>query len=99
MHLRPGTNEAIILIPKRFECMGFTINVKMDEMSDCGKWHPDKQLIRIAKGNPDQVTEQTFWHEFMHCALSNLSYDELDSNEQFVDQMAQCLYQLEKTRK
>jgi len=88
------------MIPKSFECMGFTVTVEMADMEEnYGKWYSDKRLIKVAKGHSKEVREQTFWHEFMHCALDHLGYGELNENEQFVDQMAHCLYQLQKTRK
>jgi len=81
--------------------MGSTINIDLitdiDERS-VGRYIPQKLLILVDSKQPKQLQEQTFWHEFMHCALDHLGYSELDSNEQFVDQMAQCLYQLQKSR-
>ena len=88
------------MIPKSFECMGLTFSVSLEDMEDnFGKYHSLTQRLRIAKNHSKQVQEQTFWHEFMHCALDQLGYADLNDNEQFVDQMAHCLYQLEKTRK
>lgn len=88
-------------IPKSFECMGFTVTVEVKDIDkeNNGHFHGQTQLIEIDKTASKQMREQTFWHEFMHCALTNLGYEELNSNEQFVDQMGQCLYQLQKTRK
>ena len=88
-------------IPKQFECMGFTIKTTVGKMDDslCGKWYPSENMIRVSDDFPTQTQEQTFWHEFVHCALDTLGYEKLNSDERFVDQMGHCLYQLQKTRK
>ena len=89
------------MIPKKFQCMGFTVPVKVGRMKDStadGHYHGREPRIVISDGATKQVQEQTFWHEYVHCALTVLGYEEMNSNEQFVDQFAQCLYQLEKTR-
>ena len=87
-------------IPKKFECMGFTVTVTLEKVDSGldGHFTGNKQKISISPENSVQVQEQTFWHEYIHCALTNLGYEDLNDNEQFVDQMAQCLYQLQKTR-
>ena len=88
-------------IPKSFECMGFTITVKMIDLKEgelCGKWKPDQNTILIDPNKNKDIQGETFWHEFMHCALETLSYDKLNADEAFVDRMAQCLHQLMKTR-
>lgn len=89
------------MIPKRFECMGSTVSVKVERLDSDKDGHYDhcKQSISISKACNEQGAGQTFWHEFVHCALSHLGYTELNSDEQFVEQLGQCLYQLEKTRK
>ena len=89
-------------IPTTFECMGSTVTVSVTadiEEKSVGRYIPQKLLILVDNKQPKQLQEQTFWHEFMHCTLDHLGYKDLDENEQFVDQMAQCLYQLQKTRK
>ena len=85
-------------IPTKFECMGSTITVEIKRLKDDGQYKPRKQLILLSDDIGEEAQEQTFWHEWMHCALSHLDYKELDENEQFVEQMAQCLYQLQKSR-
>ena len=82
--------------------MGFTIVVNvgvMEDKSADGHFYGCEQRISISKEITKQVQEQTFWHEYMHCVLTTLGYDKLNNDEKFVDRMAQCLYQLEKTRK
>jgi len=88
-------------IPTKFECMGSTITTSIEALpdkGDDGTYHSQEQKISVSTELTPQAQEQTFWHEFMHCALQHLGYAKLDNNEQFVDQMAQCLYQLQKTR-
>jgi len=91
-----------VTIPKSFDCMGFEIKVVIDKIRDAeldGHYSGAKQKITISNESNAQVQHQTFWHEWMHCALTTLGYSDLNKDEQFVDQMAQCLYQLEKTRR
>ena len=88
-------------IPTRFECMGSTITVRVEEIKDPsldGHYNGTEQEISVSKECTEQAQEQTFWHEWVHCALTHLGYKKLNDNEQFVDQLAQCLYQLQKTR-
>ena len=89
-------------LPKSFECMGFTVKVETKVLEDPdvdGHFYGRDSKIVISEMASPQTQAQTFWHEYMHCVLTYLGYKELNENEQFVDQMAQCLYQLEKTRK
>jgi len=90
------------MIPKSFECMGFKIRVVVEDIRDdssSGKFEFSKSKISIDEKASVQIKEQTFWHEWMHCALGTLDYKKLDNDEKFVDRMASLLYQLEKTRK
>ena len=82
--------------------MGFDIDVVIEKIRDedvDGHFHGNKQKIVISNEATKQVQQETFWHEWMHCALTTLGYSDLNKDEKLVDQMAQCLYQLEKTRK
>ena len=87
-------------IPTKFECMGSTVTVALEacETGADGHYHGGKARVSISPECNEQAREQTFWHEFMHCALTHLGYSKLNDNEQFIDQMAQCLYQLQKSR-
>lgn len=91
------------MIPTSFECMGFTFQVKKEKVDDTGDhsgaFYGEEGFIKVDPSCRKDLMHQTFWHEYVHCALSTLGYEELNSDEQFVDLMAQCLYQLEKTRK
>jgi len=93
------------VIPKSFQILGHTIKVKItkdvDEACD-GHYSGSTQeiLIRPA-GEKMSVANQevTFWHEVVHCIFQMMSYDKYDKDESFVDRIAQCLYQIDKTRK
>jgi len=90
------------MIPRSFKCMGFRIKVSLENIEDDdldGKFSFEDSKIIINNKASFQIIEQTFWHEWMHCALGTLGYDKLDKDEKFVDRMAQLLYQLETTRK
>jgi hypothetical protein len=43
--------------------------------------------------------EKTFFHELVHHILDNMGQDELNSNEQFVDDFANLLFEYEKSKK
>lgn len=90
------------MIPKTFECMGMTVTVKVGGLthSDChGTYDHAKRVIAIDKTDDRQGMEATFWHEFVHCIFDHLGYDKLSRDEKKVERIAQCLYQLQKTRK
>lgn len=88
-------------IPKRFQLMGLTINVTLCDTgeNDNGNWSLNEQQIRIDKSLKEEMQLQTFWHEAVHACLQVLSYDELGDDEAFVDRLAFCLAQIDRTRK
>ena len=89
-------------IPSSFECMGMTVTVEvagLHNSDEHGTYDHEKHHIAIDGAQTKQNKSATFWHEFVHCALSTLGYSDLNKDEEFVERMAQCLYQLEKTRK
>lgn len=88
-------------IPKSFECMGMTVRVHvggLEHADEHGTYDHDSRTIAIAPNKNKQFTESTFWHEYVHCALQTLGHDDLNKDEAFVERLAQCLYQLERTR-
>ena len=88
------------MIPHRFECLGLVITVKRTKLKKSyGKWKPNKLEILIDDRSVEQVQEQSFWHEALHCMLDSLGYDKLSQNEKFVDRLGHCLYQLEQSRR
>ena len=90
------------MIPKSFMCMGYKVKVVIDDTKDTslvGTFDGNKHTITLDKNSSKQSQEQTFWHEWVHCALGTLGYKKLDNDEDFVDRMASLLYQLEVTRK
>ena len=88
-------------IPSQFECMGMTVTVTVGKCAKGmhGEYHANDNLIKIGNLKTEELRASTFWHEFVHCALTTLGYNELNDNEQFVEQMAQCIYQCHKTAK
>ena len=93
------------MIPKSFQIFGHTIKVKITEdlPEDCdGCWKTKAQEIQIlpvGKKMTASNQEQTFWHEAMHVIFEVLSYNEHYENEVLIDQIGQCLYQIDKTKK
>ena len=88
------------MIPHSFECLGHTITVKrMKLKKSYGKWKPNKLEIRIDTRSVEQVQEQSFWHEAVHCMLDSMGYEKLSKDEKFVDRLGHCLYQLERSRR
>ena len=87
-------------LPNSFELMGYTVSVERPDLEEgdlCGKWKPDTNRILVSPNKNKDIEGVTFWHEWMHCALSTLGYEKLNGDEEFVDRMAQCLYQTQKT--
>ena len=82
--------------------MGMTVKVELgglESSNDYGTFDSEKSTIAIVKTDNRQNQEATFWHEFVHCALTTLGYSKLNNNEKFVERMGQCLYQLHKSKK
>lgn len=88
-------------VPKSFNLMGFTVTVTVCDTGadDYGKWSLSDQEIRIDQSLKEEMQLQTFWHEAMHACLQVLSYDKLGDDEKFVDRMAHCLAQIDRTRR
>ncbi len=92
-------------LPKSFQVGPHEISVKvvsksemeaLDDTIPLGFWERDQNVMYIQKahrGMPLTVQLHTFWHEFTHCQLELLGYDELSEDEAFVDQMASVLTQ------
>lgn len=93
------------MIPRQFELMALTVTVEVtDELPKDldGHWSHSKQRIRVrpvGKKVTEQAQLQAFWHEAVHAILQVLSYDKLSDDEKFVDRLAQCLAQIEQTRR
>jgi hypothetical protein len=88
------------MIPQSFECLGLVVTVKRTKLKKSyGKWKPNKLEILIDTRSAEQVQEQAFWHEAVHCILDSLGYDKLSGNEKLVDRLGHCLYQLDRSRK
>ena len=93
--------------PEKFQIFGQEIQVKYTknllQQGAWGTYNHAKKLITIQTHNIDGTEldedhmSQVFHHELMHCIFDHLGYEELSHNEQLVDQVANCLYQVEKT--
>lgn len=92
--------------PKRFSVMGCDISVVyikdlMATKDAYGHWHPSRNLIELQMPDAqhsEDVIAQAFWHEAFHCILDCLGRERLNKDEAFVEQVGQCLHQLDKTR-
>ncbi len=93
------------MIPKSFQILGNTIKVKITEDVDdhsVGNYSGDTHQISILPVGKKMSSDNqavTFWHEVVHCIFQTMSYDEYDKDEALVDRIAQCLYQIDKTKK
>lgn len=99
---RSSKSGPVVKIPSSFECLGMTVTVEvggLENSNSHGTYNHDEKRIAIAPNKNKQIESATFWHEYVHCVLSALGYDKLNRNEKFVERLAQCLYQLERTRK
>lgn len=97
-----------VKIPKQFELAGQTIKTKVADNIDTdgavglSKFHQNEiRVRRVVEGEPvsHDVQLQTFFHELAHFMLYVMNEHELNSNEKFVDNLGQFLYQFEKSRK
>lgn len=96
------------MIPKKFSLGGFEFTVICDpsllpEESLEGEISYKKQIIRIHKWKKGEVTKefasQVFFHELVHGILYYIGEMELKSNEKFVDNFANHLFEYEKTKR
>ena len=93
------------MIPKKFQLMGHTINVRIvphKEWADdetVGFWNCENMTISVRAGLGDSHTQQIFCHELVHAILANMGEDELNSNEKFVDVFGSLLHQAWTTTK
>lgn len=97
------------IVPKKFNLLGHTIVVKMnnDRMSDknalgyCHPLHNEITLADTTDGKPlqESTIEHTFCHELVHLILNVMNENELYKNEKFVDVFGGLLHQYLKTAK
>lgn len=95
--------------PTKFEIFGQTITIDYENSianyGAQGMYIHDKKKIIVCTHNIDgtehdeDFMSQILKHEQMHAILSFLGYSDLNSNEQFVDQVAQVLHQIEVTQR
>lgn len=95
-----------VYIPQTFECMGHTIKIlllpseeldKIAEDNVDGFYDHTQKTIYLDDSLPYSALEEAYQHEKAHCILFHMGEDELAFNEQFVELMAQVLYQIDKT--
>lgn len=92
-----------MIIPKRFQLAGFTIEVERDdtfvEKHNCvGQcfYTPEQKIVLDHKAGSQQFTEQAFWHECLHWCFYIMGEHELRNNEKFVDMLAHFVYQIHR---
>ena len=92
-------------IPKQFQLAGQTIEVVpvTGMIAHCGNLgeasYQESKIKMHVGGVPPAVLEQTFCHEAVHFMLHILGYEELNTNEQFVDGMGHMIHQFLITQK
>ena len=96
-------------IPKTFELMGQTINVRfvselLQESDALGQACYRTGEIKILESSPAYIVTkeqqmQTFLHELMHWIFYKLNKDDLRKDEDLVDMVADLLMQTLKTMK
>lgn len=64
-----------------------------------GRIEYSKQKIFLKKNLPEQTKEETLVHEIVHGILLHTGWIDLTSNEQFVQSLANAIYQSFKIRK
>tara|TARA_R110001632_G_scaffold161915_2_gene280264 strand:- start:34 stop:330 length:297 start_codon:yes stop_codon:yes gene_type:complete len=95
--------------PESFEIFGQTITVKYSncirKLGAVGLYEHDSKVITVAthdiddKPHDEDFMSATLYHEIIHVLLSYTGQYELNMNEQMVELMGQCLYQVLKTMK
>ncbi len=90
-------------LPRKFTILHRTYKIsrvtKVDEDDSYGEFDYSSCTIKIKKGLSPDDEYQTFLHEVVHAILSELSYDNLNNDERFVDVFSKALYQIIKTMK
>lgn len=56
-----------------------------------------KAVITLNKNVSQEVKEESLWHEIMHGILVHLGYNEMSDNEQFIQAVANGVYQAIKS--
>ena len=72
-----------------------TVEVTDKLRGEHGNYDHNKTHIKIARGTEQQMVS-TFLHEWAHCFAQSCGYDKLNADEQFIELLGQCLYQLLK---
>lgn len=92
------------MIPKQFKLAGMTVVVKpvKEEISTTSPmgiahYHKNQIDVLVHPTIPEEVSEQTFFHELTHFILYCMGRSKLMSDEGFVDGFAHYLYQYLKT--
>lgn len=57
-----------------------------------------KQKIYLRKNMPKEITEETLTHEILHGILTHMGKNELTNDEEFVQGLANAIYQSFKVR-
>ena len=85
--------------PQQFDIMSRTIKIIYDnnllDVGQHGSYDHDTGKMYI----DPKAHYSTFWHEAVHCILDHLGYEEESKNEQFVEQLGQCICQILQTLK
>lgn len=58
-----------------------------------------KQRIYLRKNMPKEITEETLTHEILHGILTHMGKNELTNDEEFVQGLANAIYQSFRIRK
>lgn len=91
-------------IPKQFDILGHTIEVKFrdDLLDDCechGRFIATKNLIELQSGEAFSYTLATFWHEAMHAIATHMGMKELNDDEEKIDKLGQAVAQILRTKR
>lgn len=86
-----------MIIPKRFKIFGLTFKVtqpwKVDKEDNWGECSIAKKSIKVKRSLNQEQKEITYLHELTHTILDCLEYNELSSNEDFVERFSKALHQ------
>jgi len=93
----------MIVIPKQFEIFGLTFKVKqpwkVDSGNHWGECDYSKKTIKVLRSLNREQKEITYLHEMTHAILDVLEYNELSSDEEFIERFSKALHQVLKSSK
>ena len=91
---------------KKIKICGLPFKIKqVNVLNECdagitqGEIYCSKGEIHICKRLPKRIKKRVLYHEILHGMLVQLGYNDLSSDEEFVQSMSNAMYQMFKLKK